>query len=258
MGQLSDKPHGIGKEDFAPVLHFVAPGGGVQGVKQPVVGMNACAGQRVEQGGFPRVGISNQSNEGRFPLASFPALGGSGLLDVFNLLFQPGDALADMPAVGFQLGFARASGANGAAAAARRLPDQVGPHPGKPRQQILILRQLHLQLALSGFGSVRKNIQNQAVSIHHPAFHNIFQSSGLRGGNFVVKYQQLQLVLPHKLGDLLGLALADKGMGVWGVSILCGGKNTLAACGFQQLLQLRHGIRVGIIKPGQAGAIQPH
>ena len=67
-----------------------------------------------------------------------------------------------MPLVGFQLCLARTSRADAAAESAHRLvPDR------QSRQIILILRQLDLELALSGFGALGKNVENQCAPVQY-------------------------------------------------------------------------------------------
>ena len=258
MGQLADKAHRVGDQDLRAVLHPVAFRGGVQRVEQPVVGMDAGARQRVEQGGFARIGIPHQGHQGHLPLAPFAPLGGADLAHVFQLPLEPGDALADVAPVGLQLGLAGAAGADGAAAAACRLAHQMAPHAGKARQQVLVLGQLHLQLAFAGLGPVGKNIQDQSVAVNDPALHDLLQRPGLGWGDLVVEHQQIHLVLPHQLCDLPGFALADESAGVRRGPVLHGGKDALAPRRFQQLFQLRHGVAVRMVEIRQAAAAQAH
>src|SRR5574341_2245107 len=80
------------------------------------------------------------------------------------------NALANAPAVDFQLGFAGAARADPAAQSR-----QMGPLPGEPRQQILELRQLHLQLALVTARPLGKDIEDQLTAVDDPNLEGIFQ-----------------------------------------------------------------------------------
>ena len=65
---------------------------------------------------------------------------------------------ADMAAVSFKLGFAGAARADGRGAAGGGLAHKVRPHSGKARQQVFILRQLHLKLSLARLGALGEDI----------------------------------------------------------------------------------------------------
>ena len=70
------------------------------------------------------------------------------------------DSRANTPAIGFELGLAWSSGADAAAK-----PRQGGTGANQARQQILQLRQLHLELALASLRAPRKDVQNQLRAI---------------------------------------------------------------------------------------------
>ena len=74
------------------------------------------------------------------------------------------DAPLDLAAIGFQLGFAGAAGADAAAQLRHRLA-----LAGQARQHVLKLRQLHLQLALAGAGVAGKDVQNQLRPVQNAA-----------------------------------------------------------------------------------------
>ena len=69
-----------------------------------------------------------------------PALGLTLALHRLQRLLEPGDTLAHDAPVGLELGLAGSSGADPA-----RLPLEVLPHAGEPREGVLELRQLDLQ-----------------------------------------------------------------------------------------------------------------
>ena len=73
------------------------------------------------------------------------------------------DAAVNLPAVGFQLGFAGTSGAD-AAAQLRHLHASSG----QSRQHVFELRQFHLQLAFARSRVAGKDVEDQLRAVHHP------------------------------------------------------------------------------------------
>ena len=125
---------------------------------------------------------------------------------IFQLLLHLADTPVDLAAIGLQLGFARSAGTD-AAAQLRHLHAA----PCQPRQQILQLRQLHLQLPFTGARVPGKNIENQLRAIDHPHMQNVFNVSLLRGGKIVVKDDELGPGRTGRGRDFFQLALADDG-----------------------------------------------
>ena len=81
-----------------------------------------------------------------------------------------------LPPIGFELGFARSAGADAAA----ELRHGLAP-PGQPRQHVLKLRQLHLQLALPCPCVARKDVEDQLCAVQHAARQSRFKIAQLRG-----------------------------------------------------------------------------
>ncbi len=115
------------------------------------------------------------------------------------------DAALNLPPVGFQLGFAGAAGADAAAQLRHGLA-----LAGEPRQHVLKLRQLHLQLALAGAGVAGKDVQNQLRAVQHPAGQRGLKVAQLGGRQVVVEEHQVGLGGGGDSGDLLHLAGADQ------------------------------------------------
>ncbi len=91
--------------------------------------------------------------------------------------FHVADAPRNLPAVGFQLSFTRAAGAD--AAAELRHLDAT---PGQARQHVFQLRQLDLQLAFAGAGVPGKNIEDELRAVDHAALDDLFNVALLRSG----------------------------------------------------------------------------
>jgi len=75
------------------------------------------------------------------------------------------------------LGFAGASRADAAAQSF-----QVGPLSNQPRQQVLVLSQFNLQLALVGAGVAAEDVENQSGAVDYLGLERFFQVSLLGGG----------------------------------------------------------------------------
>ncbi len=115
------------------------------------------------------------------------------------------DAALNLPPVGLQLGFAGAARANAAAQLRHGLA-----LAGQPRQHVLKLRQLHLQLAFAGAGMARKDIQNQLRPVQHAARQCGLEIAQLCGREIVVEEHQIGLGGSGHPGNLLHLAGADQ------------------------------------------------
>ena len=59
VGQLADKAHGVGEQDLPRLVQLQTAGGGVQGIKEPVVGGDIRTGEPVEQGALAGVGVAH-------------------------------------------------------------------------------------------------------------------------------------------------------------------------------------------------------
>ena len=121
----------------------------------------ADAGQPVEQRRFAGIGVADQRHHRIRHAAARLAMQAAGALDVVELALQPGDALADQPAVDFELAFAGAAEKAEAAA----LAFEMGPRPHQPRALIRQRRQLDLQPAFMGAGARAEDFEDQAGAV---------------------------------------------------------------------------------------------
>ena len=115
------------------------------------------------------------------------------------------DAALNAAAVGFELGFAGAAGAD--AAAQLRHGFALA---GEARQHVLELRQFHLQLALAGAGVAGKDVENQLRAVEHAAGQGGLKVAQLGGREIVVEEDQIGLGGGGDAGDLLHFAGADE------------------------------------------------
>ena len=125
--------------------------------------------------------------------------------DVLQLLLHVPDAPGNLPAVGFKLRFTGTAGAN-AAAELRHLHAA----PGQPRQQILQLRQLHLQLAFSRARVPRKNVENQLRAVDHPPVNYFFNIALLRSAEIVIEKKKVGIHGRGRARNFFELAGADQ------------------------------------------------
>jgi len=59
---------------------------------------------------------------------------------------------------------------------------EVGPHPGQPWQQVLVLGQFHLCAGVGGAGPHGENIKYEVASVDDAGFQRLFQVAVLAGG----------------------------------------------------------------------------
>ena len=172
--QLADKSDRVGQQNLLRVRDAQFARRRVERVKQPVIGLNPRAGQRIEQCGFSRVGISHNRHQRQFRLFALSTLNRPHLTDGFQIASQFVNAPSDVTAVALELGLTRSARADAAALTGQHLA-----HAGKPRENVLILRQLHLQFALAGAGALSENIQNQCAPVEHRPSGHLLQHTHL-------------------------------------------------------------------------------
>ena len=104
------------------------------------------------------------------------------LLHVLQLGLERLNLPPDDPAVGLELGFARAPETDTAADTG-----QVGPHPGQPGQQVLQLRQLDLQLGLVTAGPGGEDVEDDLRPVHDPDLELALEVGALDRGELLVE-----------------------------------------------------------------------
>ena len=176
VGQLGDESHRVRQDDPQRVIHLQLPGGGVQGVKEAVVGRNARAGEPVQQRGLACIGVAHQRHHRNGVFHPLAALHRPNLADLGQLLLQLGNSGPDVATIRLQLGLTRAPGANAAA-----LPGQADSHTGQAGKQIFVLSQLHLEPSLCGLGPLGKDVQNQGAAVQNRYAQELLQHPNLGG-----------------------------------------------------------------------------
>ena len=232
MRQFADESDRVGEQNLLRVRDAQLARRRVERVKQPVVGLNPRTGQRIEQRGLSRVGISHNGNQRQLCLFALSALDGTHLPDGFQVSSQFVNAPSDVTAVALELGLTRAARADAAALTGQHLA-----HAGKPREDVLILCQLDLQFSLSGAGALGENIQNQCAPVEHRPSGHLLQNTHLRRRQLVVHHNQRRVILFGKLAQLLHLSLAEKRACIRRRTVLQHLCRTLAAGRLEQILQ---------------------
>src|SRR2546425_863896 len=85
---------------------------------------------------------------------------GSPAAHILDILGNPMNFRADSPAIAFELGFARPPGPDAAAQPRERFPGA-----NKTGQEVLQLRELHLQLPFPGPSTPREDVQDQLRTV---------------------------------------------------------------------------------------------
>ena len=126
----------------------------------------------------------------------------------------------DVPAVVFQLAFARAAPGARAAATAAALAAQRLAQPLQPGQPVAQQGQLGLQLAFPGHGPAAEDLQDQHGPVQHLDAQGIAQVADLAAGELPVKHGSLGLQIHGVKPGLLQLAGAQHGAGFRGIPLL--------------------------------------
>ena len=128
-------------------------------------------------------------------------------LDLFQFVFEAGDAIADQAAIRLDLGFAGA--ADEAEAAALAL--QMGPGPHQARALIVEMREFDLQRAFLGLGAAAEDFQDQPGAIENLGAPGLLEVALLNRRQGAIHHHQFDLVPGDQADDFLDLALAEIG-----------------------------------------------
>jgi hypothetical protein len=125
-------------------------------------------------------------------------------------------ASTDLSPVHLKLGLAWTSKTHPASTATRPtatgLTRQVSPRTSQPRQTILVLGQLYLELALPGSRMLGKNVQNQTGPIEELDIltERFFEIPQLAGREFVIKDDHIAVQILAQIDQLFDLTRADQ------------------------------------------------
>ncbi len=180
--QPIDEADGVRHEQLAAVGQPHLADERIERDEQRVRRFRVRARQHVEQRRLAGVGVADERDRRHrrlvAPLAQLRAPLPH-LLDVFG---DRVDARADAPAIGLELRFAGAPRADAAAE-----PRQRGARADQPRQQVLQLRELDLQLAFARPRAPREDVEDQLRAVDDLAADRLFDLPQLRRRQLVVE-----------------------------------------------------------------------
>ena len=137
------------------------------------------------------------------------AVQGAAGAHAFQVVLDFLDAAGDAAAVGLELRFAGTAGADAAAQ-----PGHFGAPAGQPGQQVVELRQFHLQAAFAGSGPGSEDVEDELGAIDDLGIEGLLEVALLGGGQVVVEDDDVdatRLVRPRRARSTL--PLSDEGGG---------------------------------------------
>ena len=193
--------------------------------------------QPVEQRRLAGVGIADERDRRHVDLVAALAQLRSAPAHDFDLVLQRLHADADAPAIRFELGFAGAPRADAAAKTRQRLA-----RSDQPRQQVLQLRELDLQLAFARAGAPREDVENQLRAIDDLAIETLVQLAQLRRRQLVVEDDEVGVGFGRGVRQHVDLAAAEERRRIRLGSILQHAQHDARARGFGEAAELFEGM----------------
>ena len=152
---------------------------------------------------------------------------------------QVRDAVARQAAVGLDLRLAGAPGADPATE-----PLEVGPQAPHPREVVLELGQLHLELALGAVGVVGEDVEDHGRPVDHRHAQTLLEVALLARNQLVVAHDEVRVRTGDLDLDLGELPAAEIAIGIRPGANLDDLADVRDSGGAQELLELREGIAV--------------
>lgn len=205
MGETAHEADGIGQEQGLSVRKSEPSCGGVESGEKFILGQDIAAGQAVEEGRFPGVGVTDDGGmrEGK-PFAFF-APGTPLTAQRSEIAFEPVDALASEAPVDLELFLALAAPSDAAALAV-----EVAPHASQTGQGILEASQFNLETRFAGAGALVENVQDHFLPVDDAEVGLTFQGSLLGRAEFIVEDDAVTGQALGEIDDLSGLAGAHE------------------------------------------------
>ena len=271
--QPADEADGVGDE-VAPPLVLVAACRRVERLEQPVANGDTGVRQRVEERRLAGVRVARERHCGRLGPAPLLAPDVTLAAQLPQPFAQQRDAAPGEAPVCLELRLAGAAGADAGAEAAGAAaePLEVLPHPPHPRQVVLELRELDLELPLGAHRVLREDVEDQLRAVDHPRLERVLERTLLRRAELVVDDEHLGAGLAVRLLELLELPLADVRARVGEATVLDDPAYRLDESGPRELLELcelagsigsrrEHGEdepTLGLGRPGAIGLSRRH
>ena len=197
-------------------------------------------GERIEQRRLSRVGVAHQRDHPERHRLPRAAARGALLAHCFDGVLDFSHAIANAPAVGFKFLLARSARADAAAK-----PRKFFAASGQPRQQIIELRKLHLELAFAGARVRGEDIENQLGAVDHAAARALFHVAKLHGREIVVHDHQRHVARMRFGANFLELAAPHQRCWIERIAHLQERSCDMRARAVSQLLEFGQGLTCG-------------
>ena len=207
--EVADESDGVRQHDRFGAGHVEPAQRRVERREQLVGSVGARAGETIEKRRLAGVCIADERDGAHRGAAPRAALGGALPGDLREASVQHLDARAEEAAIGFELFFAGAAKADAALLAL-----EVAPAADEPRQLVIHLRELDLQLAFGAARAKREDVEDEGGAINDSAIERFLEIALLRPGQRVPENHDVGTGLDAPRGDLLDLALAREERGV--------------------------------------------
>ena len=235
--QPIDETDGVGDQQLAGVGQADPPHQGIERDEQGVGDLGGGARQAVEERRLAGVGISDQRHRRHPALVAALAQLAAPAPYLFDLVAEDLDPRADPPPVHLELRLAGSARADAAAQARQR---RAGAD--QPRQQVLQLGELYLQLALTRAGAPREDVEDELRAIDHLARDHRLQLAQLRRRELVVDDDDVDPGLGARQRQRLRLAPADEGRRVGRGALLQRPHHGRGTGGVSQAVELVEGL----------------
>src|SRR5262249_53443501 len=154
-----DEADRVGDEIPASVVRE-RPRGRVDGFEEPVLDGYVRTGERVQERRLADVRVAGERDGGRLRATSRLAARVGLTAELTEAPLEDRDPAPRQPAVGLELRLPRSACADAPAQAL-----EVLPHPAHPRQVVLQLRKLDLELALGADRVLREDVEDQLCPV---------------------------------------------------------------------------------------------
>ena len=202
-------------------------------MEEPVAHADVRPGQRVQDRRLAGVGVAGERDVWQVRALALAAHGRPRSPHLLELASQGCDPVAREPAVGLDLRLARASRADAGAEA-----HEMRPEAAHPRQVVLELCQLDLQLALGGVRVQGEDVEDHRRAVDDRHAECLLEVALLPRRQLVVARDQVGVESLGELLDLDELAGAQIGVGVRPVAMLHDLADGRRPGGAQQLFEL--------------------
>src|SRR6266568_6467980 len=204
-GKVADEAYCVRQQHISARRQSDGAKSGIEGGKHARAFDHSSAGERVEQSGLAGIGVADEGDDRNRNAFAALALLRADAAHILDLLFDVLDAAMDFAAIGFELRFAGASGADAAAKLGhlRTSSAEAGEH-------VFELSKLDLELTFTGSGVAGKDIKNELGAIDDAAVELAFEIAKLGRGEFVVEDQDASIGHFGGGGDLFNFAAPDE------------------------------------------------